>query len=610
MIIEEALDLLHSHSAPWEIFALVEYDVAAILMDSLQTEWDTVPSEDAQYRSKCLKCLRTLSKRYDIIPSLFFSPTSFSGQDIRREGAFPVAGGGFGDIWRGTMAQKAVCLKVLRLFTGSVTEQARKKLFKQCWREALVWSHLEHPNVLPFLGVNSELFHPSICLISPWLENGNIIAFLENHPTHDRFRSLLEILEGIRYLHEHRIVHADIRGANILVTEDFHCCLADFGLSLVAESQMIGSSAMELRGSLRWLAPEIMDGTSDILPITARDIYAFGCTVIEIFTGHPPFSHIKTEVAVIHQVLTLKESPPRPPIKHFPSDELWSLVLACLSSAPKSRPGADSALQQLRSLHYSGLSSSHSNGRIHALDPGAPMQNPSSSRARYTPIPPRDNSNHVITLNGTSPSGGRRMFGVDLTELMHLDDAIVPLILEKCCEAIERNGIDTYGLYKVDGTMSKVTALKQQLDTDLDSVELSDSNEWTSDDIYSVADVIKMWLRELPNPIITPRLQAGFMNAAEIDNDRLRHIRLHEQVNELPDASYAALRYLLGHLHNMIQCESTNRMGAKSISLVFGPVLFGRFPTSLFRDQDEITKIQNTAIHTILVHYTDIFVDD
>jgi hypothetical protein len=99
--------------------------------------------------------------------------------------------------------------------------------------------------------------------------------------------------------------------------------------------------------------------------------------------------------------------------------------------------------------------------------------------------------------------------------------------------------------------------------SDLESVDL-DSPEWSSD-INNVASVMKMWLRELPDPLLTYDLQQGFIDAAselaacfiaiedltrsEIENDRLRHIRLHERVNDLPDANYATLKYFLGHLH-------------------------------------------------------------
>ncbi|KAK0439162.1 kinase-like domain-containing protein [Armillaria borealis] len=137
----------------------------------------------------------------------------------------------------------------------------------------------------------------------------------------------------MKYLHNQNppIVHADIRGANILVMDDLRCCLADFGLSL--------SSRMN-KGSTRWLAPEYIDPkvAIDWAYITARDTYAYGCTIVEIFTGKPPFSEIKNEAAVIHAVMNGDH--PLPP-QHLPQDGLRSLVMACFTASPSQRPTAE-----------------------------------------------------------------------------------------------------------------------------------------------------------------------------------------------------------------------------------------------------------------------------
>lgn len=100
------------------------------------------------------------------------------------------------------------------------------------------------------------------------------------------------------------------------------------------------------------------------------------------------------------------------------------------------------------------------------------------------------------------------------------------------------------------------------------------SDEW-SGDINVVSSALKQWFRELPEPLLTHALYQGFIDAARkylffprtlaeyfakafcwvttgYDNDRLRHIRLHEQVNELPDANYATLKYFMGHLNKWV----------------------------------------------------------
>ncbi len=66
--------------------------------------------------------------------------------------------------------------------------------------------------------------------------------------------------------------------------DDLRCCLADFGLSLFAESQALDSSSRMRKGSARWLAPEHINPNAviDRAYITARDIYAYGCTIVEV----------------------------------------------------------------------------------------------------------------------------------------------------------------------------------------------------------------------------------------------------------------------------------------------------------------------------------------
>ncbi|KAK0449321.1 kinase-like domain-containing protein [Armillaria borealis] len=325
--------LIRDAPCPWKTMTLISPAVEIMVMDVLQQELDDARPDGC--RTACMKCLRTLSKARNIVPSSFYS------QGVTREGTNPVGGGGFADIWKGRLLDTQVCLKVLRLFT---TGKDREKLLREFCQEALVWRQLRHPNILPFLGVSKYLFAPSYCLISPWMINGNIMSYLEAHPDHDRLISMVQVAEGMKYLHNHDppVVHADIRGANILVMDDLRCCLADFGLSLFAGSQTLDISSN--KGSIRWLAPEYMDlRLFSKSYITARDIYAYGCTVVEVFTGKPPFSDIKYDAGVIHEV-TKGKRPPRPPSNVFPDDKLWLLVMACLTTLSSDRPNAGQIL--------------------------------------------------------------------------------------------------------------------------------------------------------------------------------------------------------------------------------------------------------------------------
>ncbi|KAH9045994.1 RhoGAP-domain-containing protein [Lactarius hengduanensis] len=211
---------------------------------------------------------------------------------------------------------------------------------------------------------------------------------------------------------------------------------------------------------------------------------------------------------------------------------------------------------------------------------------------RTNPTP--HSTNTPNSSHSQLPDRTRLTFGIDLAEQMARDGVEVPPIMVKCCEAIEKYGISTVGVYRID----------------LDATNL-DAEEW-SGDISNVTSVLKLWLRELPEPLLTMHLHQGFLSAAKIENDRLRHIRLHERVNELPDANYATLKYFLGHLHRIVQNEAQNSMSIGNLAIVFGPTLFPTTVPNGVNGQDGLAgaTIQNKAIETILEHYTDIFVDE
>ncbi|PBL04500.1 kinase-like protein [Armillaria gallica] len=353
------------------------------VIDHLQQLIDAELMGDGQVylRKRCTKWMLALVKMHGVLP------TSFSCLDARSEGSTAVWGGGFADIWKGRMGDTLICIKVLRIFIDNGIEE-RARLIKNFCREALVWRNLKHPNVLPFLGVSTELFVPSFCLISPWMENGNIMSFLATNPAHDRLGSIKEVASGMAYLHslDPPIVHADIRGVNIMVTDDYRCCLADFGLALTVETLAPGSSAL-MNGSLRWLAPEALDiQLFDHKYIAARDVYAFGCTVIEIYSGKPPFSHI-SEAAIIHEVL-MNVCTGRTKPRTGNLGRIGEVVDRCLVTRAADRLGAKEVVRMLEDLDHTSpnanpSSSAHSHSKS---SPTTPLSPTSSSPTESSPF--------------------------------------------------------------------------------------------------------------------------------------------------------------------------------------------------------------------------------
>ncbi|KAL0567397.1 hypothetical protein V5O48_014589, partial [Marasmius crinis-equi] len=264
------------------------------------------------------------------------------------------------DIYIGRLGTQLVCLKVPRIGLED-SQQEKEKAIREFHKEALLWIQLRHVNLLPFFGVNTSLFPDKLCLVSPFMENGRIIAYLKNHPNHDRLTVITEIAAGMSYLHSLKILHGDIKGANVLVNGERQCQLADFGLALTVEMTLSNSTTGGMKGSFNWMAPELFSSALDkefaqslgyhveTKPNKlARDVYAFGCTVLEVISGSPPFTRLNGPTIML-QVLHGKR-PERPITVNWCPDDIWELVEQCWAQEVRFRPSAGEIHDLLRRL--------------------------------------------------------------------------------------------------------------------------------------------------------------------------------------------------------------------------------------------------------------------
>ncbi|KAJ7885887.1 kinase-like domain-containing protein [Mycena olivaceomarginata] len=282
------------------------------LLDLLQDLLD-YPLLNPLIHSVLLKGLLKLSKK------LKRYPRCFALRHLRLAGN-PVAAGSFGDIWKTQFHQEIVCVKVMRVYEEGDIEA----LLKGFHHEALIWRQLAHPNVLPFFGVYFPQEAGSrLCLVSPWMENGNVSSYLKRDPAGcNRLTLVLDVALGLEYLHGLNLVHGDLKGLNVLVTRSGRAVLADFGLSSVVTDSKIAifsASTVKTGGTTRWQAPELFHGGRNNL---ASDVYALACVFYEIFTGTIPFSELP-EVAVMLRVIQGDRPKQHPGI----SASIWNLMM-------------------------------------------------------------------------------------------------------------------------------------------------------------------------------------------------------------------------------------------------------------------------------------------
>ncbi|KAF7373433.1 Kinase-like protein [Mycena sanguinolenta] len=319
----------------------LEGDPAQHFLDVIQETLDKGLLLAEDHSRMARRLIRKLSERCDMLPSSLFI-TGVSGREEH-----PTFGGGYGDIFRASYNEKPVALKRMRYFLRGA--ELRRVHLKFC-REALVWKDLRHPHILSFLGIDRDSFPSTLCMVSPWMEHGTVLSYLQKQGHASVDKLLYEIAQGLQYLHSCNIVHGDLRGANILINENWSACLTDFGLSNFSDAT--SSMTTNRGGSLYWMAPELIDPDRFGLQFArtpATDVYAFGCVCLELYTGRPPFADLREPAALLK--ITNNERPQRPVGPPVVSDKLWNHVSACWADDPQARPGTQLVVQTMKALH-------------------------------------------------------------------------------------------------------------------------------------------------------------------------------------------------------------------------------------------------------------------
>jgi len=168
------------------------------------------------------------------------------------------------------------------------------------------------------------------------------------------------------------------------------------------------------------------------------------------------------------------------------------------------------------------------------------------------------------------------MFGRDLTEQVHADakggDRFIPVIVEKCIDAVETLAMDYEGIYRKSGGSSQSKAITQLFEKgNYAAFDLRDSD--TFNDISSVTSVMKNYFRSLPNPLLTFDLHESFVKAAGYREQQAKAEALTTLTKQLPSEHFYTLGHLMLHLYRVQKNAGVNLMTARNLGVVFGPTL-------------------------------------
>ena len=239
-----------------------------------------------------------------------------------------------------------VAIKIYNIEPDDNPEKARvaRKMFLS---EAHMVGMLQHPNILPIFDAGEEAGHYYI--VTEFIHGARTLAAYCKPDNLLRMSDLIEIIykcaKALSYAHGRGVIHRDIKPSNIMLTVDNDVRIIDFGIAIVADSEI--SRIEGIAGSPSYMSPEQVQS----LEITNRsDLYALGAVMYELLTGHRPF-RANNLSKLLHQIVYATPPPIHTLRKDVP-EELEALIARAMHKDPARR-------------HRSGLEFAADLARVH-----------------------------------------------------------------------------------------------------------------------------------------------------------------------------------------------------------------------------------------------------
>ncbi|XP_069815089.1 rho GTPase-activating protein 12 isoform X7 [Dendropsophus ebraccatus] len=192
------------------------------------------------------------------------------------------------------------------------------------------------------------------------------------------------------------------------------------------------------------------------------------------------------------------------------------------------------------------------------------------------------------------------VFGSSLASLCQRENTTVPTFVKMCIDHIEEHGLDIDGLYRVSGNLAVIQKLRFAVTHD----EKLDLNDTKWEDIHVITGALKMFFRELPEPLFTYNHFNDFVNAIK-QEPKLRVQAVRDLIKQLPKPNQDTMQALFKHLKHVVETGEKNRMTFQSLAIVFGPTLLK--PEQETGNIAIHTVYQNQIVELILLEYNAIF---
>jgi len=227
-------------------------------------------------------------------------------------------------------------------FTIDVAVDDKRCIIQKFFQEIKFLKEMHHPNIVQFIGLHYESSGSPVPLLVMEKMELSLTEFLARRkkgspPRHQSLQILLDVIEGLQYLHKKKqVVHRDLSSNNILLTANLHAKIADFGSARLLETSKGWKTATAL---------SMQPGTQDFMPPEALqqnprysvsvDVFSFGCVIIHLMTHQWPQPVGKTKDG---KMITEFERRSQYISSMDRDDPLLPLIRECLQDREHDRP--------------------------------------------------------------------------------------------------------------------------------------------------------------------------------------------------------------------------------------------------------------------------------
>uniref|UniRef100_A0A8C2EWL3 ABR activator of RhoGEF and GTPase n=1 Tax=Cyprinus carpio TaxID=7962 RepID=A0A8C2EWL3_CYPCA len=199
-----------------------------------------------------------------------------------------------------------------------------------------------------------------------------------------------------------------------------------------------------------------------------------------------------------------------------------------------------------------------------------------------------------LSLKRTPSKKQSGVFGVKISVVTKRERSKVPYIVRQCIEEVEKRGIDEVGIYRISGVATDIQALKAAFDANTKDILMMLSDM----DINAIAGTLKLYFRELPEPLLTDRLYPAFMEGIALSDPAAKENCMMHLLRSLPDPNLITFLTLLEHLKRVAEKEPVNKMSLHNLATVFGPTLLR--PSESESSKAHITLASDIWSHDVM----------